>query len=283
MKYTDTQHFCAPGASVRESMVKVNDKVTLKVFDFQPAEDKGRPVVVFVPGWISLMAGWGEVLREMTRDFPVKYIETRDKLSSQLQSGARLGAEDIGHDVVTLVKQWQLEEKQYIILGSSLGATAILDAARHFTPEPKAMILVAPNGEFRMPKLWQWVIAGFWPPFYFVIRPVLKWYLKHFRMQVDADRAQYDKYCMALDSADPIKLKAAAKAIWHYSVWDKLPHVNMPALLITASTDKLHEPQNTARMLKLLPRAEHLDMVTNGASHSAAMVEALRSYLDKLP
>lgn len=277
----DPTQFCAPGATVAVSMAPVDDRVSLKVFDFTPARDAGRPLVVFVAGWISLMDGWGAVLREMTRDFPVRYIETREKISSEIQGRVRHGVEEIGHDVVNLVESWGLKEGEYILLGSSLGATAILDGARFFKARPLALILIAPNAVFRVPKVFQAVIHAFWPPFYVVLRPVIKWYLRTFRMHVASDRAQYDKYCRALDTADAYKLKNAAKAVWHYEVWDKLHTITIPTLIVGASQDKLHEPENMHRMVKLMPDARYLDMETNGATHSAAMVEALRVYLDE--
>ncbi|MCK5147026.1 alpha/beta hydrolase [bacterium] len=279
---TDIQSLCAAGAIIHEEHISINDSVNLKIFDITPAQKTDLPTVVFVAGWISRIEGWADVLCEMSKDFPIKYIETRDKISSQLKKGAQLRVEDIGDDIVKLVKRWNLKEKNYILLGSSLGATAILDSAEKYSPTPKAMILVAPNTEFRMPLIWQWIIGGFWPHLYFIIRPLIKWYLKHFRMHVDADIAQYKKYCTALDAADPNKLKTAAKTLWHYSVWDKLKCINIPVFIFSASTDKLHEPEQVERMLSLLPQAEHLDMKTNSATHSAEMVIALRQYLETI-
>ena len=37
----------------------------------------------------------------------------------------------------------------------------------------------------------------------------VKWYLGKFRLDLENDMAQYEKYCNALDAADPRKLKPA--------------------------------------------------------------------------
>ena len=49
---SDLNTFCAPGADVRDEMMEVSERVSLRVLTFTPAEKKDNPVVIFVAGWI---------------------------------------------------------------------------------------------------------------------------------------------------------------------------------------------------------------------------------------
>ncbi len=274
--------YCAPGTTATEQMLAVAPNVALRVITFNPPVVSPHPPVVFVAGWISLIIGWQEVLREMTRDFQVFYIETREKISSQVEGKADFSVTAIGKDVIQVISLLKLSAKNYILFGSSLGASAILDVCRFLTVPPRCLALIGPNAVFRMPKAGVVVIHLFPPPLYLLMKPFVKWYLKTFRLDIQSDYAQYQKYCHALDAADPWKLKKAALCLANYTLWDLLKDIHFPTLLIGASKDVLHEPENLQRMVALMPNATYLDLETNRLTHSPQMVEALRQYLKRL-
>ena len=271
------QDCCAPGATFRDEMIRVSPAAELRVITFTPPKRSPVPPVVFVAGWISLIRGWEKVLREMTADFRVVYVETREKISSQIAGSQNFGVEDIGGDIVSLVKNLRLEK--YILFGSSLGATAIIDSYRSLDPKPVSLILVAPNATFRVPASWKAIVTLFYAPLYAVIRPSVKWYLRNFRLDVRMDAAQYEKYCEALDAAEPRKLKKAVMAVWSYEVWDKLASVDCPVLLVSAGRDRLHEPENLRRIAARLPKVTEVDLGTNALTHDKPVVEAIRTFL----
>ena len=76
------KQFCAPGASVRDEMMDVSENVSLRVLTFTPPEKTDKPALVFVAGWISMIDSWKYVLSELSREFTVYYIETREKGTS---------------------------------------------------------------------------------------------------------------------------------------------------------------------------------------------------------
>src|SRR5208337_4230214 len=68
---------------VKEYMVDVSDGVSLKIIDFTPQNiSQEKPVILFVAGWISLISGWKDVLKVLTAEHRVIYIESREKQSS---------------------------------------------------------------------------------------------------------------------------------------------------------------------------------------------------------
>ncbi len=269
-------------STIEIKMVAITENVSLRVIHLSPAENRGQPVILFVAGWISLIPAWRNVLREMTKDHTIYYVETREKITSKIQGKLKYNIETIGQDIVHLTSQLNLKSRKYILFGSSLGATAILDCCRSLTISPLCLVLVAPNAHFRIPKMGMAVIRIFPPRLYFLLKPFIKWYLKIFRLDIESDYTQYEKYCRYLDSADPWKLKKAAISFSKYSVWDILGTIEYPTLVIGASKDVLHEPANLRRMVQTMKNASYLDLETNKNTHSEEVVKAMRKYIQNI-
>lgn len=272
--------YSSPGTSVKEEMIQVSECVTLKVITFKPRVENNNPSVLFVPGWTSMITGWKEVLIEMTKDFTVHYVETREKISSVVSGDFDYSVEAIGKDLVEVISKLGLNECKYIFFGSSLGATAILDCCRFLKVDPLCLVLIGPNAEFRIPDYGKILIKLFYPPMYNFFKPYVKWYLKTFRLDIKSDYAQYEKYSSVLDFADPWKLKRAAMAVSNYTVWERLKTIEYPTLILGASKDKLHEPENTKKIVASLKQSTFVDMATNKNTHSAEVVYKTRNYLE---
>ena len=278
----DLTDFCAPGAHAEEAYYPAAPGVSLRVVHFSPAQSANHPPIVFVAGWISQLFAWREVLQELTRDFEVFYVETREKISSRIRGRVGYGVEDIGNDLVALIPKLGVADKNYLLMGSSLGATAILECAAKLTPHPLALVLVAPNAVFRVPWWGLVLIRPFPPRLYLIFKPFIKWYLRNFRLNIKEDYAQYEKYAHSLDAADPWKLKKGIFSLAKYAVWDKLVAIHCPVLIVGASKDKLHEPENLRKMVELLPNARYADLETNRGTHSRQLVQVVRDFLAKI-
>jgi pimeloyl-ACP methyl ester carboxylesterase len=274
--------FCAPGASVNEEMVPTNKNVILRLLTFTPPAKSKYPPLLFVPGWVSQMFGWKEVLLEMTKDFKIYYVETREKISSRVQGEVQYDVVSIGADIITLIENMDFPDKEYILFGSSLGGTTILDLCRFLERKPLCLVLIGPNAVFRIPMTWIIIVKMFNPGFYALIKPPVKWYLRKFRLDVKSDYEQYEKYCRAIDSGDPWKLKKGVLSMYKYEIWPLLKDIDIPSLMVGASKDKLHEPANLHKMVQLMPRATYLDLETNKQTHSKKMVVEMRKYLEKI-
>lgn len=269
--------YCAAGARWKQEMIYVSQGVSLRLITFVPAEEKGNPAIVFIAGWITLIEAWQEVLQDMTADYRIYYLETREKISSQVKGKAGYSVEVIGKDIVNFLEI--IQEKNYVLLGSSLGATAIIDCFRFMKNKPRALILISPNAEFRVPKIWAAVVYLFYPPLYQLLKPAVKWYLQNFRLDTHSDSAQYEKYSRALDAADPWKLKKAVLSLRKYRIWDFLSAIDVPALFIGASKDSLHEPEKVRKMTQSISKAKIRDLETNRRTHGEEMVREMRLFL----
>ncbi len=263
-------------------MEQISAGIELRVISFTPSFVQSNPVIIFVAGWITHIDAWKSVLQEITKDFTVMYVETREKISSRIEGQAEYSIEAIGNDIVRLVEQWSFPPNGYVLVGSSLGATVIAECFHALTKRPAAMVLISLNAVFRVPIIWKVIIALFYPPFYAIVKPFVKWYLKHFRLDVKADEAQYKKYCNALDAADPWKLKKAVVALAPYSVWHRLESLQCPVLLVGANKDLLHEPDYLQTIASLIPQVSVVDLETNANTHSPIVVVEIRKYLNKV-
>ena len=279
---TEFTPYCAPGTTISIRNVEVHPQVTLRVIIFSPSSASDKPKILFIPGWISHIESWKAVLLEMTRFHEVIYFETREKVSSIVGKKAAFTIQDIGEDIIHFVQAEFKKNDQYVIFASSLGATLALETCQQLKPAPLSMALVAPNAVFRVPWFMKLFVFATHPDLYLIARPIIKKYLKHFRLSTQHDMAQYQKYCRALDNAEPRKLKKAAIAFWNYSVWHRLPEIHTPTLIIGASKDKLHEPENLIRIADTLPNATYIDLGTNAAAHEADAVHALHNFLNDL-
>jgi pimeloyl-ACP methyl ester carboxylesterase len=64
----------------------------------------------------------------MTRDFTIHYVDTREKASSRITGKTDYGVEAVARDIVRIVAHYGLRSGKYVLIGSSLGATAGIDA-----------------------------------------------------------------------------------------------------------------------------------------------------------
>jgi pimeloyl-ACP methyl ester carboxylesterase len=275
------QDYCASHVQADEQWIEAAAGVKLRLVSFISNSPKKNPPVFFVAGWVSLMEAWQEVLREMTKEFTVYYLETREKISSQISGSQSFGVEQLGQDLVVIADKLNLKDHNFILFASSLGATAVLDSYQKLIRKPSCLVLVGPNAEFRVPKTWYYIVKYFYPPLYNIIKPSVKWYLRHFRLNIESDAEQYRKYSRSLDAGDPRKLKKALLALSSYQIWPRLAEISCPALIIGASEDKLHEPENLKKMVDLLPAAEYIDLRTNMRTHSSEMVSHFNTYVQR--
>ena len=167
------------------------------------------------------------------------------------------------------------------MFGSSLGATVILDAMSRNKIDPSYSILIGPNAEFNAP--WFWIlIARITPPFlYYIIKPVVKWYMKKHYLDTDSDPDQYLKYVRSLDEAHPKRLRRSVLNFSKYKIWDQLGSIHQKVLIFTGSKDVMHGFENTLKIAKSLSHCDLVDLETNAKTHSVVMVNQMRQFLEE--
>lgn len=271
-------------STVTEYMHLLSDGVSLHIIDFTPvAAAKNRPVIVFIAGWISLISGWKEFLAELTPNYRVIYAETREKSSSVVPDIKKASfdmqrmKDDIGEVVNSLIDK----DRGFVLAGSSLGASAIMEYCRSGGRKPLCTVLVGPNGEFRFPRFLSSLIPVLHPSLYFAVKPIVKWYLRNFRVNSAAEREQIEKYELTLDYADPYKLKKNALGVKNWSMAQKPGKISVPSLILGATTDSLHSTDHLKGILSFFDKPLYVELASNRETHSAKAAKVMMEYIDR--
>lgn len=270
--------FCAPGTIYFERMIDVSRSVSLRVVSFYPKSNRQKLPVLLVPGLISVMLTFKNILLELTKDFVVHYVETREKSSSIVLGKTDYHVASIGMDIIEVVSCLGLKEQEYVLCGTSLSATAMVDCYNDFKCYPFCMVLLEPNASFYYPK-WSLFINRYSAPWYRFIKPVIKCYLKNFIVNTKEDYEMYEINCRALDAADPYKLRDVVLAISSYQIWDRLDSVKSPTLIVYASRDTFHRHDDITKMISMLKKSSRCDLETHERIHSREFVERIRNYI----
>ncbi len=69
-----------------------------------------------VPGLISVMLTFKDILLELTKDFVVNYVETREKSSSIVLGKTDYHVASIGMDIIAVVSYLGLKEQEYVFV-----------------------------------------------------------------------------------------------------------------------------------------------------------------------
>jgi len=259
------------GVTAKVDYIELSDGVELRVMDFVPGgNDPTRPVVVFVAGWISLISGWKEVLKAITPNYRTLYIETREKISARLpdRGSVDFTIERMGKDIGEVLQKTLPEGQPFYFAGSSMGSTVILDYLSHDNRYPRNSFLISPTCKFSIPTWGVWLIRFLHPGLYLAVKPLVKWYLRNFRLDKHKEPEQVAKYEGTLDAAEPGRLKINALAISSYSLWKKLPYLKSPVCIIGAQTDTLHGVDELKKMVTQIPSARLELMQSNRETHS---------------
>lgn len=271
--------FCDKNCSVNTSFVNVGKDIKLFQIHFKPKAPSNFYPIVFIPGWGSLINSWQEALKELTKYFDVIYIETREKRSAQYSGYKEIDISLIGNDISKALTFNNLKSNDYIIIGSSLGATSIIDAIAQKKIYPALSVLISPNAEFNIPAYWVLLIKVSHPVLYFLLKPLVKCYMKLKYLDIKSDPSQYYKYAYALDQANPYRLRRSVLSFYKYKVWDKIDLVKGKVLIIFGSKDIMHDHAAVLKISEKLSDCTVIDLKTNKKTHSVEMVKKLTNYI----
>ena len=271
---------CAPGTVILDEFMLVAEDVSLRIITFTPADDYKNPVIFIIPGWISTVEGWKTLLSDFTRDHTVIYMETREKSSSKISKYSDLGVEKIGEDIAVVIQKKNLSETEYILLGSSLGATSIMEGYHLFDSRPKCLIMIGPNAEFGFTFLAKTIIRVCPISLYQFAMPFIKWYMKNNYLDVGTDPKQYENYSDLLNDIEPRRVKRSALAFFNYTVWQRLSDIDCPTMILGGSSDVMHNPQNVELMAKKMKDVQYIDLKINSRTHGQEAINIMRSFID---
>lgn len=186
----------------------------------------------------------------------------------------------MAEDLISVCPQLGISSPCATAIGSSLGATALLEALKGGRLTAGAAFLIAPNSDFKAPWYLQWML--FLPEFlYHGLKYFILWYIKTFKVDVKNEPEQMLRYQETLHAAHPRRIKLSAKAAiyMNYEVWRHLDSVQIPVALAYAPTDTLHSAANIQRIADRLPQATIIVCPSKRYMHSAEVVQDIEDFI----
>jgi pimeloyl-ACP methyl ester carboxylesterase len=277
-----------PGTYFKSEYISASADVRLKVLQWQPKikepKEEVEPVI-FVSGWISHVSGWAELLHSMTQTRPVFYIETREKISAQIIK-EKISVNDftianIALDIINICKGLPITLEKSIVVGSSFGATALLEALKNNHLKVYGAFLVGPNSEFSAHPLMQKLL--FLPDFsYHFLKYFVLWYLRTFRVDAKKEPEQMRRYKNTIQTAHPRRIKMSVKAAMNYRLWPGLETVKIPTALAYAPTDTLHSKDNIKKIAQTISCGQIITCPTNKYMHSADLLKDIEGFIKNI-
>ena len=183
----------------------------------------------------------------------------------------------MGRDIEAVIRELGVDGERAVVVGSSLGANAILEALKQGF-DCEAAFLIGPNAEFFIP-WWGHGLIRF-PSWAYgvVLRPVV-WYLRRFRLDPEREPEQAARYERALAEAHPGRLKLTLRGLAGHRVLEGLESVRVRVGLAFAGSDALHGEQSVRRLEKALPGGVAIVCSSNAAMHSTAVLSELDEFM----
>ena len=289
MNSSDTHDpISAPWANFNSKYISASDDVKLKVLQWQPkTKDPKKAVesVIFVSGWVSHVSGWAELLSSMTQNRQVFYIETREKISAHIKK-KNICVNDftianIALDLINICKSLPIDLEKSIVMGSSFGATAFLEALKNSNLNVRCAFFVGPNSEFSAHPFMKTLL--YLPDFsYHFLKYFVLWYLRTFRVDAKKEPEQMDRYKITIKTAHPRRIKMSVKAAMKYKLWPDLETVQIPTALAYAPTDTLHSRDNIKKIAQTLPNGQIITCPTNKYMHSVDLLKDIEDFIQNI-
>ncbi len=270
--------FCDSAADWKEVYVPLATGVVLHTVTFTPKGLPDAPVIMFIPGLISIIENFRETLIELTRNHRVIYVETREKGTARTGKDHRFAVKDITADMVHFTEQEIDEEADYVMVGYSLGATVIAEAFSLLRHKPLSVILIQPNSSFPFKGI-ALFLARLARYIYRPVLPFVKWYMRTFMIDIKSDDEMYRINCRNLDTADPARLGAVVRQLSTYRMEGCLEQISVPAMVVVASRDRFHSHGEGTGIASLIPGAHCIDMEDNKRTHGPEMGRVICDFI----
>lgn len=256
--------------SIRYHSLSDNSKI-LSVLSKPEVKSNKKPLIL-ISGWFSVVYRWSEVLKIVSKEIEVVYIETRDKISSIIEKSKKtdMSVERMVQDIIEIQEDLGVDFNDSICLGSSMGATILLKYLTDRNPAPWKTILIGPVPKFNFPIIGRFLMIL--PTFMigFGIK-YIRWHVRNFRVDTKKEPKQAKSYDLALKLADPWRIQNSARAAKKHDGWKELGNIDSEVIFAGASTDKIHASEITQQVASKIKNSKYVDFKTNQATHDEKM------------
>ncbi|MHA2098820.1 MAG: hypothetical protein ACW99A_09040 [Candidatus Kariarchaeaceae archaeon] len=263
---------------IKEDYLVMSDGTELRRLYYHPENPKGN--ILMYPGMNTLVLSWIQILEGLHEaNFRVDYIESREKYTAKLLKNYDISRERMLLDCVESINLSGLTDQKYTAIGSSLGSTTLIHCLSDKTIKPTNVILVGPAVVFKMPTAFKLLMpfTSTWT-YNNIMKKIMQTVVMKKYTNEEADPKQKEKYMLALDLAEPIRLKKCLKTWDKNSIHDDLPNIDgnsTKCYVIGATEDKLHDVEVTKGITDNIQNAEYIDLKTNSAAHEQPLIDLI--------
>lgn len=258
----------------------MSDGTELRHLYYHPENPKGK--ILMYPGMNTLVLSWIDILNGLhAENFQIDYVESREKHTSKLDKKLKITKERMLLDCVESIKILGLEKSEFTAIGSSLGSTTLIHLLADRKIEPNNVILVGPAVVLKVPTIFRILLplTNTWT-YKNVAKKIMQKVIIRKYTNEKADPKQKKKYWLALELAEPIRLKKTLRA-WNGNTIngdiEKIDGTITKCYVIGATEDRLHDVEETKGITESIQNAEYIDLKTNSAAHEQPLIDLLLS------
>ena len=268
------------GADVEQKWIEGNTGYNLRVLHWTPKNEdfKHARTLVMVPGWNSVPEGWFPILSEWVKKRPVVYIETREKGSCEIEntiSKESFQIQNIVSDLPIILARMGLDPSKCDAMGSSLGATLLLEGLREEMLIFRSIVVLSPNLAF-IPPIWARPLI---PAPLFLYDALVKfviWYLDK-RLKEECQRIRYRRTLLAA----PInRLRLCSLVFRKYKMNLDFSNTNAPVGILRASSDTLHDHSDAGKLSNQIPNSKLIEIESNQFAHEAPAISVIEDFME---
>ena len=266
------------GATCNELHVETESGVHLRVLQWKPDNEKSQSArnLVMIPGWNSIPEGWFPILSEWVKHRPLIYIETREKRSCRIESEISKKTFQIPRmaaDIPLVLKKLGVNAEECDMMGSSLGATLMIECLQSGELELNSLVVLSPNLAFK-PPIWARPLIPAPTIFYSGLVKFIIWYLDK-RLKEEGQRIRYRRTLLA---ADTKRLRLCSLVFRRYKMALDFANVTTPVGVLRASSDTLHDHDDAGILSKKIPNCSLIEIESNQFAHEAAAIPLIENF-----
>ncbi len=264
---------------VQIDFVEVQPEVTLRCLTFRPKDKPVKGQILFVSGWISELSNWRYFLPVLAKEMEVIYLETREKRTSKINNHSSFSIESIRDDVVAFIDKQKILKPDYFLIGSSMGATLVIEILQEVQLQPHRVVLIMPNSKFDIPKS-IFLLQVLPMPFFRLIKQIIKWFVLRFRVNPN-DKDHQEVFIDQLERANMYKLKKSALAFRKYQLnWKILKKIFQPTLVIGAQKDNLHKQAGIRKIANEIKDVTIYEFENFTNTHSSRSAQKIKDFIN---
>jgi len=206
---------------------------------------EGKPWVIFSNSLGTNMSMWDDQVNFLKDDFHILRYMTKGQ--------GRESIADLGHDVLELMKTLEIPSAHFcgISLGGLIGQWLAINASDQFLSfifSNTSPLIGTTEGWRQRAELVEKEGLG----------PVrngssARWFTQGF---IERHPSEVERALKGFEETDPLDYIAICKILGHTNLWEELPKINKPVLVVTGSADEVTTVDEANKMGEVIPNAE---------------------------